>query len=59
MPRPSPEPERTLRAAATHKRRAAERREAEALKLRAEAAELERRWDAYVRERGVTGRAAS
>jgi len=51
MPHPSPEPERTLPSRAAHKRLAAERREAAAAKLRAEADELDRRWREHRAER--------
>ena len=48
MPYASPSPERTLRSRVTNKIKAAERREAEAERLRAEAAELQKRWERHV-----------
>jgi hypothetical protein len=42
---PSPTPDRTLLARAANKDKAAERREAEARRMRAEAAELRTRWE--------------
>jgi hypothetical protein len=53
--------EQTFPARAAAKRKAAERCEARAHRLRAEAAELERRWDTYEagRRRGLAERLAS
>jgi hypothetical protein len=51
MARPSPPPERTLKSRSTRKRLAAARYEQKALKLRAEAHQLEQEWLAYCAER--------
>jgi hypothetical protein len=50
VPRPTPPPTQTLRSQAAKKRNAAERREKEAARMRAEAAELEWLWQEHLRE---------
>lgn len=47
MPRPTPPPEQALRAHAAIKRRAAEKRERQAVQLRREADALDERWFAW------------
>jgi hypothetical protein len=56
MPRRSIPSEQSLVASAGHKIKAAERREAQAARLRTEAAELQRRWREYLAERDATKR---
>lgn len=59
MPYPSPDPERILPSRASKKRKAADRREAEVLRLRAEADECDRRWQEYKERRRQELEAAS
>jgi hypothetical protein len=59
MPHRSTPPEHTFPGLATRKRMAAEKREREAAKMRAEAAVLDRKWREYIAKRDGRSQAVS